>query len=77
MGAWRVLAPELSIVKVYYGDANKDGYNDVLFQMSDGASLVFYSKKLKKKAAAPKDAPKKPGIIFEDAPQKAKPGIIF
>lgn len=51
--AWKVLAPELSIVKVYVGDSNKDGYNDVLVQMSDGAGLLFNSRRMSPKKVPP------------------------
>lgn len=60
--AWQVLAPELSIVKVYVGDSNKDGYNDVLVQMSDGAGLLFVSRKMSQKKAAPPKIPWPPEV---------------
>lgn len=42
---WRVLPIGVEVTSVYFGDANNDGINDVLIQLSKGADLIIYSKK--------------------------------
>jgi hypothetical protein len=42
---WKMLPKGVEIAKVFFGDENKDGWNDVLLQFSNGAGILYRSSK--------------------------------
>lgn len=59
---WRLLPTGVEIASIYIGDGNKDGINDVLVRMSNGAGFVLYSKQPQPSPQAPR-APVQPNRV--------------